>query len=67
MVVAFRMQRNAILIASPTVPENVVIRRVGSERARAPALSRVGGSPRTAVVLSGPSSPIEAEVQGSDP
>jgi hypothetical protein len=40
----------------PVVPENVVIRRVGRERARAAAPSRAGGSLRTAVVLSSPSS-----------
>jgi hypothetical protein len=34
------MQRNAIFNAIAVVPENVVISRVGSERARAAAPSR---------------------------
>jgi hypothetical protein len=55
IAIAFTTLRKAILSARPTVPENVVISRVGSERARAPALSRPGSSLRTAVVLSGPS------------
>jgi hypothetical protein len=53
---AFTRPRKTILKTRPTVPEKVVISLVGSERARAPALGREGGSVRTASVLSGPSS-----------
>jgi hypothetical protein len=64
IVSALTMLRKAILRTTPTVPEKVVISRVGSERARAPALSRPGGSLRTAVVLSGPSSPSWSRTVG---
>src|SRR5436190_21943343 len=62
IVRAFTTQRNTIFRTSPTVPEKVVISRVGSERARAAAPSRAGKSLRTAVVLS--RSSLE---EGSDP
>jgi hypothetical protein len=61
---ALTMLRKAILRTRPTVPENVVISRVGSERARAPALSRAGSSLRTADVVSGLSSRVGARTAG---
>jgi len=57
IVAALTMQRSAIFRTIPVVPENVVISRVGSDLARAAAPSRAGSSLRTAVVLSGFSSP----------
>jgi hypothetical protein len=41
-VAALTRERSTIFRTIPVVPENVVISRVGSERARAAALARAG-------------------------